>query len=663
MRKTKSDEKFQAITQIGHGSASWKNCNDQKNANNPILAATEIRTLREEVRSLRSQVARSVLSADLDRNGKLLPDRAGGSDIKQAIGIMDKSISSALQEGGTPEAFELWRVHSKHIMKVYENGGKGGEGQKRVKYHPLLMNWAIAFLARTSARVYAEVAKVMMLPHISHIYRETAKLVSTQRDKAFGLHMNTIRSIHQRSCRENWTLHQRIGVVAQDSANINATIEHDYVSNLIKGGDQTHCLATLSQMFQTMAQKVRDTESGGRDTGSPAVAYEQSSILENLSLANEHLIFKWVSIDPDIKCLEIVASINVAKVTPAVITSIMISLWDTLPMFGLELSMATSDAADCNWLSFGTLSTHTHRDALPVWIHDKYPNINYDVMCLMKDPVTMQWFVFIPDMPHLTKNIVTCLELSSSQKSKRRLRMGKVPMNLGMIEEVWLRSGGASGQLQATKLTTHNFEKNAYSRMNVSLATQLLSASTAAMITNVMMDDDIILNLREKGMYGHIRDLCSHWNGVVDICNGRSGPHSPENALTRQAQLLETLNWFSNWRVLHEKMMSEKQASEYIFFANETWFCIKSLLLGHVTAIEIFCVRKGKNINPRAMNTDTVEWHFGNARQMVGGSTNKLTAAGFDNADKKASTFNMANMAIVGNNSSGANMFESKKKY
>jgi hypothetical protein len=58
------------------------------------------------------------LSADLDRNGKLLPDGVGGSDIKQAIGIMDKSISSALQEGGTPEALELWRVHSEHIMKV-----------------------------------------------------------------------------------------------------------------------------------------------------------------------------------------------------------------------------------------------------------------------------------------------------------------------------------------------------------------------------------------------------------------------------------------------------------------------------------------------------------------------------------------------------------------
>jgi hypothetical protein len=63
------------------------------------------------------------------------------------------------------------------------------------------------------------------------------------------------------------------------------------------------------------------------------------------------------------------------------------------------------------------------------------------------------------------------------------------------------------------------------------------------------------------------------------------------------------------------------------------------------------------------MNTNTVEWHFGNARQMVGRSTNKLTAAGFDNADKKATTFNAANMAIVGYNSLGVNIFDSKKRY
>jgi hypothetical protein len=53
---------------------------------------------------------------------------------------------------------------------------------------------------------------------------------------------------------------------------------------------------------------------------------------------------------------------------------------------------------------------------------------------------------------------------------------------------------------------------------------------------------------------------------------------------------------------------------------------------------------------------------LGDAQQMVGGSTNKLTAAGFDQADKKASTFNAAKFYLVGNNSTGANMFGRNKK-
>jgi hypothetical protein len=209
----------------------------------------------------------------------------------------------------------------------------------------------------------------------------------------------------------------------------------------------------------------------------------------NLLLAEEHLIFKWVLIDPDIKCSEIVALINATKVTAAVITSIMISLRDMLPFFDLEIRIATSDTAGCNWLSFSdTLLTHTYCDALLMWIPDKYPDIDYDVRCLMKDPVTLQWCVYIPNMLHLTKNILTCLEKLSSKKLERKLRMEKVPMNMDMIEEIWLKSDGASGQRQTTKLTPHHFENNAYTQMNVSSALQLLSAFFAAMIPNAMKD-------------------------------------------------------------------------------------------------------------------------------------------------------------------------------
>ena len=74
--------------------------------------------------------------------------------------------------------------------------------------------------------------------------------------------------------------------------------------------------------------------------------------------------------------------------------------------------------------------------------------------------------------------------------------------------------------------------------MKVNLATQLLSRSTVVMIRDAIADDDIVLSLQKKGMYNHVADLCEHWNGVVDICNGRDGPHMPGNAAQRQTILL-----------------------------------------------------------------------------------------------------------------------------
>jgi hypothetical protein len=61
------------------------------------------------------------------------------------------------------------------------------------------------------------------------------------------------------------------------------------------------------------------------------------------------------------------------------------------------------------------------------------------------------------------------------------------------------------------------------------------------------------------------------------------------------------------------------------------------------------------------MNTDTVKWHFADAQQMARGSTNKLSAAAFDIADKKAGCFNAANFSFLGNNANGINVFGRKK--
>jgi hypothetical protein len=148
-------------------------------------------------------------------------------------------------------------THRTH-QQVYEFGRKG-QGWQNSTYHPMLMNWAITFLARTSASTYNEVAKIMMLLRIRTIYRKTAEHITTKNDKAYCLHMNTIQSISKRSHQESWTSHQRIGTIAQDSTNTNSGIEHDNVSNTLNGGNKSHSIATLSGMFCALAQKVKDT--------------------------------------------------------------------------------------------------------------------------------------------------------------------------------------------------------------------------------------------------------------------------------------------------------------------------------------------------------------------------------------------------------------------
>jgi hypothetical protein len=208
-------KKKRQSTKPSNGCAG-KRATIQKISMNPEFAGMEICKICKENRWLRHELAWTVLQKAIDKDGVVLSDGASGNQIRQAVGIMDGSVTKALQSGAAPEALELWRVHTEHINKVYENGRKG-RGRQNATYHPMLMNWAIAFLARTSSSTYNEVAKIFMLLHISTVYQKTAELITMKNDKAYCLHMNTIQSVSERTHHENWRSHQRIGVIAQDS--------------------------------------------------------------------------------------------------------------------------------------------------------------------------------------------------------------------------------------------------------------------------------------------------------------------------------------------------------------------------------------------------------------------------------------------------------------
>ena len=112
-------------------------------------------------------------------------------------------------------------------------------------------------------------------------------------------------------------------------------------------------------------------------------------------------------------------------------------------------------------------------------------------------------------------------------------------------------------------------------------------------------------------------------------------------------------------RTVYQPAVPAKEAAEYNYFAEETWGCIQALVLAHVAIIQLHCVEKNVEINPRVINTDAIEWFFGDARSMVGGATNKLRAKDANAADRKASAFNRGRHGAVGNNKSGtANVFK-----
>ena len=137
-------------------------------------------------------------------------------------------------------------------------------------------------------------------------------------------------------------------------------------------------------------------------------------------------------------------------------------------------------------------------------------------------------------------------------------------------------------------------------------------------------------------MYHHLANCCDHWDKLLDVMNGRDWPHTPASAIQRRTQVLDILDWFPKWEVLHKELYGKGEATEFNFFADETFFCIHLLTLAHVSMIEIYCTQRKQEIRPRSMNTDTVEWTFGDEQQMAGGSHTKLMTLGFDRDDKKS---------------------------
>ena len=72
--------------------------------------------------------------------------------------------------------------------------------------------------------------------------------------------------------------------------------------------------------------------------------------------------------------------------------------------------------------AFYSIAEHAVSTVIPAALRDEYSSIDYSIKIIHQCPVSGKLIILLPDMPHLTKRIVTVLELSSRKDSKRNLK-------------------------------------------------------------------------------------------------------------------------------------------------------------------------------------------------------------------------------------------------
>ena len=172
----------------------------------------------------------------------------------------------------------------------------------------------------------------------------------------------------------------------------------------------------------------------------------------------------------------------------------------------------------------------------------------------------------------------------------------------------------------------------------------------AVMIRRAISATNAVLPSQNKGVYNLLAYLCEYMNSLLDICNERHGAHTPDNVSEHQHRLLQIIEWFSQLKKLHGKGVTIGETTKYNFFTHKTWRCIQSLIVAYVAIIQLYYVEKSESINLQVINTDIVEWFFGDTRNMVCGATNKLQVKTVNTTNRKAGAFNRGRHEVVGNN-------------
>ena len=245
-------------------------------------------------------------------------------------------------------------------------------------------------------------------------------------------------------------------------------------------------------------------------------------------------------------------------------------------------------------------------------LFDNLPNDKLKIA--FAHPCDTEIKVFIGgEMPHLVKKIVNRLERTSCSKNKVSLAFRGHPMSLNMIKEAWLWDDEGFGTIRKTVLTEDHFYKNAYSRMRVHLAVQVLSASVVSLIDRYIKDPNV---QAEKGVdivqkFGPLKEIVGACDRLVDIWNANYSKKcecidSPNHRHIKELHVI--LLVFAEWK------NGCRNKDEFI--TNKSWEDLCWLVYGiKGIACEYLLNNKSRRIMQRRGGSDVCENEFAAYRQ------------------------------------------------
>jgi hypothetical protein len=137
----------------------------------PGLAAIAMRNARQKARQLKAENRRLRLNKRLKTQGVVVHDPIKAKKVDQIMGHAYSKVGfeeagfDNVQDKETPDLFSVYFEHV-HKNQDYFRTGKKTSG---LQFNPLLFNFALLILARTSHNTYNIIGKVMLLPSLSMV--------------------------------------------------------------------------------------------------------------------------------------------------------------------------------------------------------------------------------------------------------------------------------------------------------------------------------------------------------------------------------------------------------------------------------------------------------------------------------------------------------------